>query len=361
MIGKTAPNIQRVPALDLLRFMAASGVMLYHYVSHRPRDDGSLPLMATVTQQGYLGVDVFFMISGFVILWSAHGRSGAGFARARILRLYPEFWLALLITTLTLYLLSGAGRHLDVLQLLGNATMIPQYVGVQMIDGVYWTLAVEIKFYVLVFLLIVSRQIARLELALYGWLVLTAIAEIIDVGSIVRSAIIYPYGAHFAAGGLFYLMYESGWTRARAAATALALPLCVFSSLSQMDQFVDAARITMDMKIATAAVIGAAFACFAMLPRLQSLRWPGGIALIGGLTYPLYLTHNVGKAIFLQRVTAGPLWVRTIVAIAFSLTLAWLVMWLARRFITPALKRLLDACRLRDKPVAKPAVIEGIG
>src|SRR3954469_15820990 len=185
MTGKTTTHPQRVPALDLLRFLAAFGVMLYHYVSHRPRGDGGLPLMATVTQQGYLGVDVFFMISGFVILWSAHGRSGTGFARARILRLYPEFWLAMLITTLALFALSGPGHHIDILQLLGNATMVPQYVGVQMIDGVYWTLAVEIKFYVLVFLLIVSRQIARLELALYGWLVLTAIAEVFDVGSVV--------------------------------------------------------------------------------------------------------------------------------------------------------------------------------
>jgi peptidoglycan/LPS O-acetylase OafA/YrhL len=355
MNAETASKSQRVPALDLLRFIAAFSVMLYHYVSHRPLADGSLSFMATVTQQGYLGVDVFFMISGFVILWSAHGRSATAFTRARILRLYPEFWLAMLITTLMLY---TGGQHVDLRQLVGNATMVPQYVGVEMIDGVYWTLAIEIKFYALVWLLIVSRQIGRLEIALYVWLVLTAVAEAFNVGSIVRSVLIFPYGAHFAAGGLFYLVYESGWTRVRAIAVAVALPLCIVSSISQIDQFVDPVRITMSVKMATAAVICVAFVCFAILPRLQSIRWPAGVAVIGGLTYPLYLTHNVGKAIFLQRITAGPLWARTLVAIAFSLALAWLVMWIAKRFITPALKKVLDLIRLRDKPVAKPAALE---
>jgi peptidoglycan/LPS O-acetylase OafA/YrhL len=354
-----ASRPERVPALDLLRFMAAFGVMLYHYVSHRPRADGSLSFMATITQQGYLGVDVFFMISGFVILWSASGRTGTGFVRARILRLYPEFWIAMLATALTIYIAAGPGRHVDLVQLVGNATMLPQYVGVEMIDGVYWTLAVEIKFYALVWLLVVTRQIKRLEIALFAWLAFTAIAEAFDVGSIVRSAIIFPYGAHFAAGGLFYLVYESGWTRARSVALAVALPLCVVSSISQIDQFVDPARITIGMKFATAAIICLAFACFALLRRFQSVKWPAGIALVGALTYPLYLTHNVGKAIFLQHMTAVPLWERTLVAIVFSLGLAWVVMWAAKRFIAPALRWALNIIRLRDKTLAKPAALEG--
>lgn len=350
----TAPRSERVPALDLLRFLAAFGVMLYHYVSHRPQADGSLTFIQTVTQQGYLGVDVFFMISGFVILWSANGRSGTGFVRARILRLYPEFWLALLITTFTL--LYVVGQHTSLHQFIGNVTMLPQYVGVDMIDGVYWTLAVEIKFYVLVWLLIVSRQIARLELALYVWLALTTAAAFVDFGSIGRALIMYPHGAHFAAGGLFYLIYESGWTRARALAMAVAFPLAAFSSVTQIPGFVDPAQITLGTKIATVAVIGAAFVGFAQLRRLQSVSWPSGVAVVGGLTYPLYLTHNVGKTIFLQRLTGVPLWERTLIAIVFSLALAWIVMKLARRFITPALKWLLNVCRLRDKPTAKPAL-----
>ena len=354
-----APRPERVPALDLLRFLAAFGVMLYHYVSHRPAADGGTSFMATVTQQGYLGVDVFFMISGFVILWSASGRSATGFVRARILRLYPEFWLAMLITAGALYVLAGAGRHIDVVQLIGNATMLPQYVGVEMIDGVYWTLAVEIKFYALVWLLIVSRQISRLEIALYLWLAATAVAETIDVGGIIRSVIVFPYGAHFAAGGFFYRVYESGWTRGRAIALAVALPLCVVSSVSQIDQFVDVNRITMGMKIATAAVLSAAFVCFALLRRLQSIRWPAGVALAGALTYPLYLTHNVGKAIFLQHLDTVRLWERTLIAILFSLVLAWVVMWTAKRFIAPALRWVLNSFRLKDKPLAKPVTQEG--
>jgi peptidoglycan/LPS O-acetylase OafA/YrhL len=77
----------RVYALDLLRFFAAASVMLYHYVSHEPLADGSYTLADILMQHGYLGVNVFFMISGFVILWSAIGRTGAGCVRTRVLRL----------------------------------------------------------------------------------------------------------------------------------------------------------------------------------------------------------------------------------------------------------------------------------
>jgi len=42
---------------------------------------------------GYLGVNLFFMISGFVILWTARDRTPSGFVLSRITRLYPEFWI----------------------------------------------------------------------------------------------------------------------------------------------------------------------------------------------------------------------------------------------------------------------------
>ena len=78
-------NIERarLPALDLLRFAAAMGVLAYHYISsYLPEDLGSrwLEYAAHVTRYGYLGVELFFIISGFVILWSAQGKSATSFA-----------------------------------------------------------------------------------------------------------------------------------------------------------------------------------------------------------------------------------------------------------------------------------------
>ena len=83
----------RVPGLDLLRLAAVSAVILYHYGFWGPASNGApqvaLPYLAAFAQYGFLGVPVFFTISGFVIAYSARAepRSGlpspasAGFTR----------------------------------------------------------------------------------------------------------------------------------------------------------------------------------------------------------------------------------------------------------------------------------------
>ncbi|HET9864073.1 MAG TPA: acyltransferase [Steroidobacteraceae bacterium] len=338
----------RVPFMDLLRFVAAFSVMLYHYTSHEPSADGSLSWWARATQHGYLGVDVFFMISGFVILWSAYGRTGAEFVRARALRLYPEFWIAVALSALVFYFVPGGnGGPMSAMQVGANLTMVPQYLGADMVDGVYWTLAVELKFYALVWLLVVARQLDRLEVILYAWLAVLAAAMFFDVGGIVRALIIYPHGAHFAAGGLFFLVFDKGWNRVRAAALVVSLALCAYASVIQIDGFVRADNITDAVKVTTALVMALAFIGFASLRAVKSARWPQWIPLVGALTYPLYLTHNIGKEVFITY-AGGPLWLRSLAAIAFSLVLAWLVMNAARAFVAPVLQRVLDLVGLRN-------------
>src|SRR5262245_60873355 len=98
-----APNVGgRIPELDLLRFTAAAAVMLYHY-TYRPKVDGQIVeglfgALPDATRFGYLGVTLFFMISGFVILWSSEARSAGEFVISRVSRLYPSFWIAVLLT-----------------------------------------------------------------------------------------------------------------------------------------------------------------------------------------------------------------------------------------------------------------------
>ncbi|MET4177828.1 peptidoglycan/LPS O-acetylase OafA/YrhL [Bradyrhizobium sp. LA6.1] len=85
----------RVPALDLLRLVAVGAVVLYHYGFWGAASHGvaqvALPALAPVAQYGFLGVPVFFAISGFVIAYSAEGRTPVGFAIARFSRIYPAY------------------------------------------------------------------------------------------------------------------------------------------------------------------------------------------------------------------------------------------------------------------------------
>src|SRR5215467_4825559 len=93
---------QRVNEIDLLRFLAALSVVLFHY-SFRGYAADSMSLMpypplAPFAKYGGLGVELFFMISGFVILMTAANGSLKGFVASRFVRLYPAFWTCCTIT-----------------------------------------------------------------------------------------------------------------------------------------------------------------------------------------------------------------------------------------------------------------------
>ncbi|HEY8505877.1 MAG TPA: acyltransferase family protein, partial [Gemmataceae bacterium] len=94
---------ERLSELDLLRFVAALAVVLYHFTGFGgagawPDPAREIfPGVAAVTRFGYLGVDLFYVISGFVILMSAWGRSPGEFGISRLVRLMPAYWISVLL------------------------------------------------------------------------------------------------------------------------------------------------------------------------------------------------------------------------------------------------------------------------
>ena len=139
----------RFSILDPLRLVAALAVVLYHYsiyIDHAPE------LLLSVARFGYLGVDFFFVLSGFVIMASAQNRSAFEFAFARALRLYPAFIACLLFTAAISFYLSSF--PVSITQLIANSTILNDYIGIANVDGVYWTLQAELKFYGCIFVLL---------------------------------------------------------------------------------------------------------------------------------------------------------------------------------------------------------------
>jgi peptidoglycan/LPS O-acetylase OafA/YrhL len=131
----------RVIELDLFRFIAAFGVVLYHYVAWFSSDypQGSIVIdnIAELTQFGFLGVPLFFMISGFVILASAMHRTSTEFVASRIARLYPVYWLCVSITGLFILMEADIDKPLELKTYLINLTMLQSFIGVGSLDGVY--------------------------------------------------------------------------------------------------------------------------------------------------------------------------------------------------------------------------------
>ena len=91
MPAPAAQDKSHLATLDLLRLVAALSVVLFHYFFRGAADGIHLaegyPEVAGYALYGYLGVNLFFLISGFVIAWSAEGRAWEQFALARFVRL----------------------------------------------------------------------------------------------------------------------------------------------------------------------------------------------------------------------------------------------------------------------------------
>lgn len=212
---------EEILPINLLRFFAGMSVLMVHkfdsFVEH-----GFLPhflhIFSSYTQYGYLGVNLFFLISGFVITLSSEGRTLGQFISARFIRLFPVFWLCVSITTLFVMLLGS--KDISLPKYLANLTMAPNVYGnYSLIDGSYWTLEVELRFYALIAILILLRSFVTLSIekvALFMILPMVYLTFFYNPyhPNFVQSTfdfILYffgnEYAQYFIAGIIFYAVY----------------------------------------------------------------------------------------------------------------------------------------------------------
>ena len=136
-------KIKRYQELDALRGIAALFVVLFHFTLNRPEAEYGFKL-------GVTGVDLFFIISGFVIFMSLTNiNSSKEFIVNRVSRLYPTYWASVTFAFISIIVSSKFQlNHLSIVQYLGNLTMFQYYLKIPDIDGPYWTMIIEMIFYI---------------------------------------------------------------------------------------------------------------------------------------------------------------------------------------------------------------------
>lgn len=175
----TTSKKERFLVLDSLRGLASIFVVLYHYTTRYQElyCKECEPLME-ISYGGY-GVELFFILSGFVIFYSAQKNGSLlSFLYSRFFRLYPVYWLAILITTLFIIMFGLEERDVFFLQFLVNLTMLQEYLRFENIDGVYWSLAIELAFYIVIGLLLHLKLISKIVLFINTWVIFYTIMRI---------------------------------------------------------------------------------------------------------------------------------------------------------------------------------------
>jgi peptidoglycan/LPS O-acetylase OafA/YrhL len=142
----------RYSELDSLRGVAALLVVLFHFTMGKNQADLGFKL-------GTTGVDLFFIISGFVISMSIERvSSGLEFVINRASRLYPTYWASVTVTfiVISIYTFYKQG-FVRVTDYLGNLTMFQYYLNIPNLDDPYWTMIVEMLFYMFILILFYTR------------------------------------------------------------------------------------------------------------------------------------------------------------------------------------------------------------
>lgn len=285
----------RFELLDYLRFVAAIAVLAYHWL-FRGIETGTMSTVgynpvSQVASYGYLGVELFFMISGFVIALSAHGRSAADFAVGRGVRLYPAFWVAMLFTALVTALWGAPELRVTVIEVIANLTMAPNVFDQPLVDGVYWTLLNELIFYGLIFLFLLFRMGKWLDLFFPAW-ALGMVAVLHLAPQLSTRPLLGGLFSFFAAGAIFSTIQRRGWHWWQIVGLAASFYIAMRYVIADVEKLnADDGPFTQSTLITCVIVASFFVLLLVQIQRpVQAWKLPRS-RLAGALTYPLYLLH----------------------------------------------------------------------
>lgn len=308
-------KVTRLLELDALRGIAALAVVFYHYfyrydVLYQHDDSVSV----NWAQFGNFGVELFFMVSGFVIFWTLNRvKAPLDFIVSRFSRLYPTYWVSLVFTFVVISVFGLAGREVSFIDALGNMLMFQQYFGIKHVDGVYWTLTIELTFYFWMFLLYLIDALKKVEF-IFIFIVAISVLEALDYLTFskeIYAIFIFQYISFFLAGICFYKITHNEETNTTWVILGASL-LATIAIYSYSDFL---------------------FFCFfyvvfylAASGNFHFLKYKP-LVLLGSVSYPLYLIHqNFGYIVInmFYEYKWNP-WLGIFIAILLSISIAYLI------------------------------------
>ncbi|MYU15430.1 acyltransferase family protein [Streptomyces sp. SID8361] len=349
----------RLRALDGLRLLAALMVAAYHYGGR----DGEItqawgssprtqfPTLSSYFAYGCLGVQIFFVISGFVICMSGWGRPLRSFFASRVSRLYPAYWVAIILVTGVFALPWVAYKAVSPSDALVNLTMLQQPLGVDRVLGVCWTLWAELRFYALFALFVVLPGATRHRVVLFCavWTLGSAFAEASNL-PLLDVVLMPEYSSYFIGGMGIYLLHRFGHDALAWGIIGISFLIGQHYAIRELwhPANVDAFSYRSATGIIAVVAFGYAAVTLIALGKLNWANWRW-LTVAGALTYPFYLVHEhlgwVAVWAFHQKLGI-PSYGTFALTVLVMLGLAWVLYRYVEQRLTPMIKRSLTTVRL---------------
>lgn len=278
----------RLLEIDCLRGIAAISVVIFHFTLGTKN----------ILRFGCCGVELFFIISGFVIFLTIEKtRDYKTFLQSRFARLYPAYWTGVCLTTLVMIvwtrMVNLPLKFPSLIEFAANLTMFQYFFRIKDIDGPYWTLTYELLFYLFMVVVYLLKKTHKIELI--SWLML--IISLIN-GTFLR--LVYPniyitlagcfplliYFPLFIAGIIFYKIkfYQINLNRGILLALSLSIQIMLF----------DCTNKSASMNQTEYTVMLTVFYAIFMLYCFNYLKFIINPVLLflGKISYSLYLFHD---------------------------------------------------------------------
>ncbi|MEM7329705.1 MAG: acyltransferase [Pseudomonadota bacterium] len=300
-------RLQQIRSIQALRALAAFAVLMAHlYGVENKHSDGNTVLSASALV-GVSGVDLFFVISGFIMVWiagdlPAGARNAGKFLFARVARIYPVWWLFAGAMAAYLYITYGTPWDADMVQRLGvngighllkSFLLIPH--DALPVLSVGWTLIHEIYFYLVFALLLLLPQSYRLPAFILWAIVILASISVQLTGSYANSIfslVLFPMTLEFLMGGAAAWILKSSQGQWRWPALIGGVVWLIMALI-----LVDFQSADETLPTARTFAYGPAFALlvYALVAIEQTTRFgtliPQSLVRIGDWSYSLYLCH----------------------------------------------------------------------
>jgi peptidoglycan/LPS O-acetylase OafA/YrhL len=328
----------RLPFIHGLRGIAALSVLAFHFFGFTPLEHQvgkALPvLLHSIMRFGFVGVDIFFIISGFVIALTLYGRVrsfrqwGLFFVR-RQLRLDPPYWVAIALSIVSAILVNkikpaiGASTP-SLTEVLAHLLYLEDILGIKEIVGVFWTLCLEVQFYLVYGGLVLVFSRFKASAGMFAWSMLplyaTSLACFLGLLPTPRGLFIDRWFEFFTGVQLF-LLWRKATSPMHMSMYLTMLVAAFLASLRQPSDDVNHIQVTLIAEFLLSALFMLA------ISRQGFQRWLAHPLFVyfGSISYSLYLMHAVVGVRFLHvfvHPTDSPIFVWAAIVLGFILTLA---------------------------------------